>query len=102
MSEPAPTLGYFLRNRLSPVDEAPVESISWLPGTTEAIDEETYNDKLEILPPRWMSGHRFAFGEGSGPFSIFWKDGPDAFFVTHLSMGDTEEFCQLARVQLHQ
>ncbi len=97
----AGTFSDFLGTNLKPVSGEPVESISWTPGTTQVIDDETFMEKLEILPPRWQSGNRFAFGEGSGSFSIFWKLGK-VCFVTHLDDADTEDFCRLARVRLHQ
>ena len=72
----------------------------WEEGTTVEIKEETYNERLDLLPPRYIDGNLFAFGEGAGSFSIFWQQGKK-FYVHHLSLDDTEEFCQLARVPLH-
>ena len=95
-------LSQFLSARLLPVESEPVESISWNAGTTERVDQETYDEKLEILPPRWIRGNAFAFGEGSGPFSIFWQQDADSFFVRHLDGDETDEFCKLAGVRLHQ
>ena len=95
------TLAAFFNEHLQAVDGELCESISWTQETTDQIDQETYDEKLDVLPPRWMSGNMFAFGEGSGPFSIFWKH-QHRYFVRHLSDDQTEEFCRLARVQLHQ
>ncbi len=95
------TLTAFFNEHLQTVDGEPRESISWAQGITDAIDQDTYDERLDILPPRWISGRMFAFGEGSGPFSIFWQQ-QDRYFVRHLSDEQTEEFCRLARVRLHQ
>ena len=72
----------------------------WEEGTTMEIKEETYYEKLDLLPPRYMGGNLFAFGEGAGSFSIFWQQGKK-FYVHHLSQDDTETFCQLAGLALH-
>ena len=78
------TLADFFHEHLRTVDGEPCESISWTQETTDHIDQATYDEKLEILPPRWMSGNTFAFGEGSGPFSVFWQH-QHHYFVRHLS-----------------
>ena len=72
----------------------------WQEGTTVEIKEETYYEKLDMLPPRYMDGSLFAFGEGAGNFSLFWKQS-GKFYTTHLSQADTETFCRLAGVGLH-
>ena len=95
------TLTEFFNEHLQTVDAELCESISWTQETTDQIDQETYDEKLEILPPRWMSGHMFAFGEGDGSFSVFWQH-QHRYFVRHLNDEQTEEFCLLARVRLHQ
>ena len=72
----------------------------WEIDTTVEIKKETYYQHLDLLPPRYMHGDLFVYGEGGGPFSIFWSQ-HDRFYVRHLSLADTEAFCQLARVPLH-
>ena len=67
------TLFALFNEHLQAVDGELSGSISWTQETTDQIDQETCDEKLESLPPRWMSGHVFAFGEGSGSFSIFWQ-----------------------------
>ena len=55
-----------------PVD---CDSVSpWFePGVNSEISEETFFYFLELLPPRWMNGSMFTFGEGSGLFRLFWQ-----------------------------
>jgi hypothetical protein len=72
----------------------------WDEGTTVEIKEQTYYEKLDMLPPRYMDGNLFAYGEGAGSFSLFWSQS-GKFYVHHLTQADTEVFCQLARVALH-
>jgi hypothetical protein len=77
------------------------ESLSWEPGDTQRIDKETYDERFELLPPRWHDASAFAFGEGSGNFSIFWTEEHE-YFVRHLDEAKTAEFCDLAGIRLHQ
>ncbi len=85
-----------------PVDmDGPDATPWWEPGNIYEIDEATFDEKLDFLPPRWMGGQSFAFGEGAGPFQFFWKQG-ERCFVRELTADETEQFCQLARVPLHQ
>ena len=65
------------------------------------IDESTYLQYLELLPPRFMQGSLFAFGEGSGNFTLFWQQN-GRHFAHQLSMPDTETFCRLSGMSLHQ
>ncbi len=73
----------------------------WEPGNVYETDEETYFEKLEILPPRWMQGLAFCFGEGRGPFTLFWQK-DERYFVRELTDEQTEQLCRLACVPLHQ
>jgi len=73
----------------------------WETGRIYETDKETYDEKLDMLPPRWMHGSAFAFGEGSGPFHLFWQHS-GRFFARELTHAQTEQFCRLARVPLHQ
>ena len=61
-------------------------------GKLYAIDEKTYWYFLELLPPRWMQSNVFAFGEGAGPFRIFWHV-QAAYFARELSDEETRTFC---------
>jgi hypothetical protein len=69
-------------------------------GKVAKIDEKTYWYFLELLPPRWMDGNWFAFGEGTGPFRLFWQV-KDAYFVRELTDSETRTFCQLSGTTLH-
>lgn len=73
----------------------------WQEGVTIEVDQSTYDEYLEMLPPRYMDRSLFAFGEGAGPFAIFWSQA-DRYFVHQLSADDTESFCQLSGAILHQ
>jgi len=70
------------------------------PGQVCQIDEKTYWHFLELLPPRWMDGNWFAFGEGSGQFRLFWQT-QDGYFARELTDGETQTFCELSGVSLH-
>lgn len=73
----------------------------WEDGVTIEIDEATYFWFLDQLAPRYQSGDLFAFGNGAGDFKLFW--GVDRRHFAHqLSPEDTDEFCRLTRVALHQ
>lgn len=72
----------------------------WEQGQTQEITLEAYDFYLDLLPPRWMSGDYFAYGEGSGCFSIFWKE-RERYFVRHLTQQETERFCSITRATLH-
>ena len=64
-----------------------------------AIDQETYDYFLEVLPPKYM-GHGFAFAEGAEPLRYFWPVKPDQFFCRQLTWDETKEFCRLAQIPL--
>jgi hypothetical protein len=95
-------LGQFFNERLKVTDALHEDDEQcppwWEAGTTVEIKEETYYEKLDMLPPRYMDGSLFAYGEGAGSFSIFWQQGSN-FYVHHLSHEHTDEFCKLARVR---
>ena len=86
-----------VRPRSSADDDDP----PWFePGRVCEIDEETYWYFLELLPPRWMDGNWFAFGEGTGPFRLFGKvDG--SYVGRDLTDDETKTFCELSRTSLH-
>lgn len=64
-------------------------------GKVFQIEESTYLYHLQVLPPRWLDGDVFAFGEGTGPFQLFWKRAR-LFFGRQLSNEETFEFCRLS------
>lgn len=68
-------------------------------GVACAIDEETYDYFLNVLPPKYM-GRGFAFAEGAEPLRWFWRSDVDRFFSRQLSWDETKEFCRLARIFL--
>ena len=70
------------------------------PGQVCEIDEKTYWYFLELLPPRWMDGHWFAFGEGAGPFRLFWQM-QGRYFARELTDDETRTFCKLSGVSVH-
>lgn len=59
------------------------------------IDEETYWYFLELLPPRWISGDWFAFGEGAGTFRLYFRT-TEGHFVRQLDDDETRTFCKLS------
>ena len=70
------------------------------PGKLYEVDEETYWNFLELLPPRWIHDDWFAFGEGTGPFRIYVKL-HDAYCVRELTDDETRTFCELSGTPLH-
>lgn len=97
-------LNDFLRTRLKTDDAEPFTAESsppwWQEGVTTEIDSAKYFEYLDLLPPRYMNGDLFAFGEGSGNFTLFFTE-DKRYFAHQLSLEDTEAFCRLARVPLH-
>ena len=71
------------------------------PGVNCEVSEETFFHFLELLPPRWINGSMFAFGEGSGPFRLFWQN-DDRFYGRELTQNETVRFCKLTGTMLHQ
>ena len=96
-------LGQFLNERLEVTDALHEDDEQcppwWQEGTTVEIKEQTYYAKLDMLPPRYMDGNLFAYGEGAGRFSLFWSQS-GKFYVHHLTQADTETFCQLVGLVL--
>ena len=72
----------------------------WEEGVTVEVDESMYFEYLDLLPPRYMNGNLFAFGEGAGNFILFWMEAR-RHFAHQLSAEDTETFCRLSCVSLH-
>lgn len=73
------------------------------PGIIAAIEEETYFQFLECLPPKFQRGSLFAFAEGAEPLRLFWAKrnplGPEGqahYFCRQLIWDETQEFCRLA------
>lgn len=97
-------LSKFLNQRLcinDAVSDNPDSPPWWEEGVTVEIDEAKYYEYLNLLPPRYMNGDLFAFGEGTGNFILFWVE-VRRYFAHQLSVADTETFCRVARVALHQ
>ena len=71
------SLSSFLQERLRTEHAAHISSEEtapwWETGRSVEVDEATYYQYLDLLPPRFMSGHLFAFGEGAGNFVLFWS-----------------------------
>ena len=99
------TLSEFLNDRLriedAKVFDAADSPLWWDDSVTVEIDGETYLQYLELLPPRFMRGSLFTFGEGSGNFTLFWQQ-DERHFARQLSRPDTDTFCQLSGTRLHQ
>src|SRR5204863_29955 len=58
------------------------------PGVICAIDEDTYDYFLEVLPPKYQ-GHGFAFAEGAEPRRYSWRLSPPRYFCPELKVGDS-------------
>ena len=99
------TLSAFLDERLRVDGATRLDDINappwWEDGVTVAVDEATYMEYLEMFPPRYIHGTLFAFGEGSGGFTLIWEQ-DRRYFVHQLSLDDTETFCRLSGAALHQ
>ena len=95
------TLWAFIETLVSSDPQPVGEDPPWFePGQVCEVDEATYWQFLELLPPRWMNGNWFAFGEGTGPFRLFWQ-AQDSYFARELTDEETRTFCELSRVSLH-
>ena len=68
-------------------------------GVACAIDEETYDYFLDVLPPKYQ-GRGFAFAEGAEPLRYFWRVRSDLHFCRQLTWAETREFCRLARIPI--
>lgn len=68
-------------------------------GVVCAIDKETYDYFLNVLPPKYM-GQGFAFAEGAEPLRWFWRANAEQFFCRQLTWDETKEFCCLAHISL--
>ena len=94
----------FLRERLRTENALPFNDDDsppwWEEGVTVEIDESTYFHYLDLLPPRFMNGDLFVFGEGADNFILFCVKAR-RYFAHQLSIEDTETFCRLTRVSLH-
>ncbi len=87
-----------LQEFMQPLKQAviadPAEVLSQLnAGTTFPVSAEFYDTYLDLLPPRYLSGGLFAFGEGEDPFILFWSQ-QDAYFARALSDVETVAFCK--------
>lgn len=70
------------------------------PGSVEEVSEETYDYFLDVLPPRWMGGGIFAFGEGADHIRLFWRGTDKLYFARQLSEEENRLFCKLAKIPL--
>lgn len=71
------------------------------PGVVHEVTEDTYDYYLEVLPPRWMGGLAFAFGEGADDLRLFWKQRTPIgrrFFCRQMTEAESEQFCTLAGI----
>lgn len=64
-----------------------------------AIDEETFDYFLDVLPPKFQRGGLFAFAEGAEALRLFWTKG-EQYFCRQLTWDETVLFCSLARIPL--
>lgn len=94
----------FLRDRLRTDDARPFNSDDsapwWEEGVTVEINQALYLEYLNLLPPRYIDGDLFAFGEGAGNFVLFWSEAK-RYFALQLSLEDTETFCRLTYAPRH-
>jgi len=79
--------------------EALVARIS-RPGEVQEVDDRTFDYFLEVLPPRWMGGGSFAFGEGADVLRLFWNDRNDRFYCRQLTWEEHVHFVRLAGIGL--
>ncbi len=89
------------QGEIQPINASTEDPPWFIPGMVQEIDEPTYWHFLELLPPRWMHGDWFAFGEGAGPFRLFWKL-HGTYFARELTADETALFCNLSRTSLYQ
>jgi len=68
-------------------------------GVVCAIDEETYDYFLDVLPPKYQ-GYGFAFAEGAEALRLFWHVHSGTYFCRQLTWDETKEFCRLAGISL--
>jgi hypothetical protein len=115
MATPTTLREYIAQLKLAPAVSAPpsenwkehVECISVSDRVYE-VSEEDYFYWLEVLPPKWMRGSSFCFGEGYDPFRLFWVDrgGPrwcpgcprHRHCCRQLTDEETDTFCRLAGI----
>jgi hypothetical protein len=88
------------RGEITPVKKKHEEPPWFAPGVVCEIDEQMCWFFLELLPPRWTHDNWFAFGEGTGPFRLFWQT-RDQYFARQLTEEETVLFCKLSRTSLH-
>lgn len=85
-----------------PTEESWSEMIARI-QVTQRIHEiraDTFDYFLEVLPPKWMRGHFFAFAEGQEPLQLFWNaaDSADTFFTRRLTEEEIDQFCRLSGI----
>lgn len=79
---------------------AHVERIS-VPGRIAEVTEEDWDYWLDVLPPKWIRGGQFCFGEGADAFRLFWYDRPmQRYLCRQLTWDETVRFCHLAGILL--
>ena len=64
-------------------------------GRPVEVDEATWSEFLDLLPPRWMLRDGFVFAEGGNPFLLFWQQGK-RYFARQLTEEETDRFCELS------
>jgi hypothetical protein len=103
MATPTTLRAYVAQLKQAPIAVVPpstdwkphVEGIS-IPGRITEVSEEDYFYWLEVLPPKWMNGSHFSFGEGFDPFRLFWRDKDHRYWCRQLTDEETDTFCRLA------
>ena len=79
---------------------AHVERIS-VPARIAEVTEEQWDYWLDVLPPKWMHGGCFCFGEGADAFRLFWFDRARCqYLCRQLTWDETVRFCELAGIPL--
>lgn len=69
------------------------------PGCITEIEEETYFQYLEVLPPQLMLGSVFCFAEGAEPHLLFWSAN-GLYYARQLTWDETRRLCEAAGLPL--
>jgi hypothetical protein len=69
------------------------------PGRIAEVTEEDFDYWLDVLPPKWMRGGQFCFGEGADCFRLFWFDKKtERYLCRQFTWEETVLFCHLAGI----